>query len=497
MCNLRSHFFLHSFKEGSVTMSIHHNPFHSPCIVDQKDLNEAMIMAISEVALRNAQHCAELFGISVSLAKRFAMMRSQATLSFGTIDQVLDLTTTPSAIWRVAMTAQDIEVMQKTKIPMIKSHLEPYRQTMAKLNEQVILTLLRYTADPRTAALVSGLGNKEFMDAMVKASCSTLLQSAKNMGRPMVELTINETYLDRIFSPIDRIPVKASMRGLMARVMCSWEDYATLAETLDQEADVAEPARTPKLGRPTAVFLPPGEADTIEQLVKHGVNTKTILNFTHSEINASQLKKLRIQIGTQLDESNTNKDASRFQDSNLAVWGNATRRLIATSVFAHQRVLMSMGVSAHTAFVEAYEHYNLHYKDTENHLTLARIISAVYMPMRAGLVHLGYCEPCGTMHLLHETYQNGIDCPVCALAKFNKLGKKRSPVVGTKASEQSTTQACHDIFNFFYLEKNTPTDSAIEMNDFAPLSEIENEQSVTPWMHAAKRGAQGMMVELR
>jgi hypothetical protein len=478
-------------------MSIHHNPFHSPCIVDQKDLNEAMVMAISEVALRNAEHCAELFGISVKLAKRFALMRSQATLSIGTLDQVLDLATTPSAIWRVVMTAQDIEGMQKNQMPMIKSHLEPYRKTIAKLNEQVILTLLRYTAHPRTAALVSGLGNKEFMDAMVNASCSTLLQSAKNMGRPMVALTINETYLDRIFSPPEGVPVKASMRGLMARVMCSWEDYSKLSETLDQEAEVTEPALTPKLGRPTAVFLPPGEADIIEQLVKHGVSTKTILTFTRSEINSSQLKKLRVQIGAQVEELRGSKDHSRFQDSNLAVWGNATRRLIATSIFAHQRVLMSMGVSAHAAFVDAYEHYNLHYQDTENHLTLARIISAVYMPMRAGVVHLGYCDHCGTMHLLHDTYQNGIDCPVCSLAKFNKLRKKRSPVIGTKASEKSTTQACHDIFNFFYLEKNTPTDSPLEMNDFAPLSEIENEQSVMPWMRADKRGSQGMLVEVR
>ncbi len=481
-------------------MSIHHNPFHSPCIVDQKDLNEAMMMAISEVALRNVDHCAELFKISVRLAKRFALMRLQGTLSFGQFDQILDLATTPSPMWRVVMDAQDVEAMQKAQIPMKRVYLEPYRHIVAKLNEQVILTLLRYTSHIRTAALVSGLGNKDFMDVIVNASCSSLLQSAKNMGRPMIELTINESYLDRIFSPTGGVPLKASVRGLISRVMCSWKDYSALTQALDQEISEVEPEPERKVGRPTAVFLSSGEADTIEQLVMHGVNSKTILAFTRSEINPAQLRKLRMQVDVRIDTFNAEKGPSRFQDSNAAVWGSATRRLIATSILAHQRILVSMGVSTHAAFVEAYEHYSLHYKDADCHLSLARMISAVYLPMRAGFVQLSYCDHCSSMHLLHESYPNAVECPVCSLVKFKKWGKGGSCESGVKVkeSEANITKLRGNKFRFPKSRKNAAAGQWFEKKDCATLSAIRSESDpLVGWMHMGQRHAQGMAVEPR
>jgi hypothetical protein len=404
-------------------MNTSNNPFYAPCIVDQKDLNEAMIVAISEVAQCNAHHCAELFGMPLKLAERFARMAQQDVQSVGALDPLQDLATTPSALWRVVMSAQDVACMQKKPQPMAKFYLEPYRHIVAKLNEQVILTLLRYTAHPATAALVSGLGNLALIQALATASCSTLLQSAKNMGRPLVELTINELFIDRIFSSHQGTPVKAALRGLMARVMCTWQDFSELTESIDDELRSVSPERLRKIGRPTAVFLPQGEADTIAQLIAHGVSTKTILTFTRSEINSSQVRKLRLVADSQPAAADA-FEPSRFQDSNAAVWGSATRRLIVTSIFAHQRILVSLGVNPHAAFVQAYGHYNVHYKDHSNHMSLARLISAVYMPLRGGQVHLAHCGLCGTMHLLHDGYHNAVDCPVCALAKFKRLARR-------------------------------------------------------------------------
>jgi hypothetical protein len=397
-----------------------HSPFEAPCIVDQKDLNEAMVMAIIEVAQRNLHHCAELFGIPLKMAERFVRMDKQASRSKnGRCDTLLDLATTPAALWRLEMSVQDMVQMQQQQMPMAQFYLEPYRDIVAKLNEQVILTLLRYSNQPATAALVGGLGNPVLLGAMAEVSCNSLLRSAHNLGRPLVVLTINGVYLDRVFGPHRAAPIQPALRGLMARVVCSWENFAALTRSIDKEVAELPPERERKIGRPTAIFLPPGEAETITQLVAHRVPIKTILAFTRSDINPAQVRKLRMAVHV---DAPLGHEASRFQDTNLAVWGSAMRRLIVTSVFAHQRLLMSLGMHAHAAFVQAYAHYNMHYKDEANHLSLARMISAVYMPMRAGQVQLGYCASCTSMHLLHDAHHNGVECPVCALVKFNKLG---------------------------------------------------------------------------
>ncbi|MEY4564378.1 MAG: hypothetical protein RLZZ618_3655 [Pseudomonadota bacterium] len=403
---------------------------NSPCIVDQKDLNEALVTAMAHVAERSPQHCVEIFGISLRLALRFANMARQAHLPHGDADALIDLATTPAAVWRVVMTPRDVEDMQRGRAPMAAPHLEVYREVLTTLNEQVILLLLRYATQPRLAALVSGLGHDGLMQAMASASCSTLLQSAGHAGRPLVELTITETYLDRVFSTPTGVPVPPAMRALLARVMCQWDDYATLTRTLDHEANAVRPLREVRIGRPTAVFLPPGEADTIRQLIDHGVSTKTILSFTQSEVNSAQVRRLRQAADEALAnapmQSANDPESPRIHDSNAAVWGSAARRLMVTAIFAHQRVLVSLGLSPHAAFVDAYEYHCAHHKDPAQHMSLSRLISAVFNPLRRGEVHLGYCHDCGTMHLAHDGHHNGIECPVCALAKFNKLGRPQS-----------------------------------------------------------------------
>lgn len=403
------------------------NALHSAATVDQKDLNEAVVNTVAAVARQNIHHCAELFDIPVRLAQRFATMALQSEDRHSAVDPLEDLATTPTALWRVTMTLDDVAQMQRgpaTGHP----HLERYRGVVAALNQQVVLMLLRYATQPRLAALVSGLGSQAVMDAMSSASCSTLVQSAGNVSRPLVRLTVNEVYLDRVFSTLSGFPIDSTLRALVARTLCPWEDFVSISDTVDRELAEPRPARVTKIGRPTAVFLPPGEADTIRQLIAHGVSTRTILQFTRSEVNCAQVRRLRRAADEAREDTPPmalapEVDLPRTHDSNAAVWGSAVRRLLVTSIFAHQRVLVSLGLPPHAAFVEAYEFYALHHKDPSNPLSLTRLISAVFSPMRDGLVHLGHCSECGTMHLSHDGHHNGIECPVCALAKFNKLGR--------------------------------------------------------------------------
>jgi len=291
------------------------------------------------------------------------------------------------------------------------------------------MLLLRYASQPRLVALMCGLRGAEAIAAMAAASCSTFVQSAAQLLRPLVTLTINEVYLDRVFATPNGDPVDAGLRALLARTLCSWEDCVALTAGLEREAAEPRPVRVPKIGRPTAVFLPPGEADTIQQLIAHGVSTPVILQFTRSEVNSAQVRRLR-QTADRLPAPTPPARAEaapvvlpRTHDSNAAVWGSAVRRMMVTAIFAHQRVLVALGLPPHAAFVEAYEFHMTHHRDPGNPLSLTRLISAVFTPLQQGLVHLGHCSECGTMHLSHDGHHNGIDCPACALAKFNKLGR--------------------------------------------------------------------------
>jgi len=400
---------------------------HVACIVDQKDLNEAVIGAVAAVARQNIHHCAELFGISVRLAQRFASMAIQSNDRTSDIDPLEDLATTPTALWRVRMTVDDVDEMQRGRTGPALPHLERYRPIVKALNEQVVLTLLRYATEPRLAALVGGLGSRDVMAAMSSASCSTLVQSAGHLPRPLVALTINETYLDRVFSTLSGLPADAMLRSLIARTLCSWEDFVAISAGLDRELSEPRRERVTKIGRPTAVFLPPGEARTIRQLIDHGVSTKAILQFTRSEVNSAQVRRLRHTADVRRAKDPAGEvgeqDLPRTHDSNAAIWGSAARRLLVTSIFAHQRILVSLGLPPHAALVEAYEFYAIHHRDPSNPVSLSRLISAVFTPLHDGLVHLGHCSECGTMHLSHDGHHNGIECPVCALAKFNKLGR--------------------------------------------------------------------------
>jgi hypothetical protein len=416
----------------------HEQPFYEPYIVDQKDLNETLVMAIAEVARCNIHHCAELFSVPISLASRFALMAQNVSCSAGQSDQLLDLATTPCAVWRINLTCSDVQLMQQRTVAMMRPYLEPYRTIVAKLNEQVILTLLRYVAQPKIAALVSGLADPTLMSAMAGVSCSTLLQSAKNIGRPLVFLTINELFIDRIFSLENGITVHASTRGLLARVMRTPHEFASDCSTWEQCAIPLEPTKkTAKKGRPVAAVFPPDEVEMIEQLIAQGLNSRAILAFTQTDMTSTYLRRFRQHMQEQT-QTKTQKtfcvdsaagssacmfEASRFQDTNLGFWSNGIRRLIGTSIVLHQQILMSIGLTAHAAFFAACEHYNSHYAHPHHHISLTRLISAVYMPMREGLIELAYCRQCSVAYLLHQSYQPVGECPVCSLVKFKKLNQ--------------------------------------------------------------------------
>ena len=412
-------------------MEMSPNSLHAACVVDQKDLNATVIGAIASVARQNIHHCAELFGVPVRLAQRFATMALQSDDRHAPVDPIEDLATTPTALWRVRLTARDVDDMQRGPSAAPAPHLERYRPVVRQLNEQVAMLLLRYASQPRLVALMCGLHGREAIAAMQAASCSTFVQSAGQLLRPLAVTTVNETYLDRVFSTFSGEPVEAGLRALLARTLCSWDDCVTLTEAVEREIAEPRPQRVTKIGRPTAVFLPPGEADTIRQLIAHGVSTPVILQFTRSEVNSAQVRRLRqaadsaraLAVAEPPAPRAPQVPLPRTHDSNAAVWGSAVRRMMVTAIFAHQRVLVALGLPPHAAFVEAYEFHTLHHRDPANPLSLSRLISAVFSPLRAGLVHLGHCSECGTLHLSHDGHHNGIECPACALAKFNKLGR--------------------------------------------------------------------------
>lgn len=410
-------------------MEMSQNSLHAACVIDQKDLNETVIGAVATVARQNIHHCAELFGLPVRLAQRFASMAVQSDDRHAEVDPLEDLATTPTALWRVRLTARDIADMQRGTPAASAPHLDRYRPVIRQLNEQVAMLLLRYASQPRLVALMCGLHGREAIAAMSAASCSTLVQSAGQLLRPLAALTINETYLDRVFSTATGYPVEPGLRALLARTLCTWDDCVVLTTGVEREIAEPRPVRVTKIGRPTAVFLPPGEADTIRQLIAHGVSTPVILQFTQSEVNSAQVRRLRqtadrhAPLHVAAEPAPTGLVLPRTHDSNAAVWGSAVRRMMLAAIFAHQRVLVALGLPPHAAFVDAFEFHTLHHRDPLNPLSLSRLISALFSPLRDGLVHLGHCSECGTLHLAHDGHHNGIECPACALAKFNKLGR--------------------------------------------------------------------------
>ena len=92
------------------------------CPNDQKILNEELIGGIVEVARRNPQHAADLFGIALGVAVRLAELSDA---------QIDDLSTTSVALWRARLAPADVRQLAARQ-PMAAPELEPYRPVVSR-----------------------------------------------------------------------------------------------------------------------------------------------------------------------------------------------------------------------------------------------------------------------------------------------------------------------------------------------------------------------------
>src|ERR1700712_2353835 len=91
---------------------------------DQKTLNEELIDGLVEVAQRNPQHAVEIFGVSLGVAIRLAALSGA---------QLDDLSTTPVALWRPALTERLVRRLPERR-PMLTPDHEVYRPLVQRIN---------------------------------------------------------------------------------------------------------------------------------------------------------------------------------------------------------------------------------------------------------------------------------------------------------------------------------------------------------------------------
>ncbi len=234
---------------------------------------------------------------------------------------------------------------------------------------------------------------------MSSAGCSTLVQSAGHLAHPLVSLTLNEVYLDRVFSTLSGLPVDPTMRSLVARTLCRWEDCVEISEALDRELAAPRPVRVTKIGRPTARVPASGRGRHHPPADRPRRQHEGHPPVHRSEVNSAQVRRLRKASDDQRPEP---PDDDRHR-SGAAAHPRQQRRGVGAArcgACSSPPSSRTSGCSCRWACrptrpsSRRHEFYATHHRDPANPLSLSRLISAVFTPLQDGLVHLGHCSEC-------------------------------------------------------------------------------------------------------
>ena len=394
---------------------------HPTILMDQKLVNEELIVSIAEVARINVQHCAELFEIPLSVAQRIRDLDAQAQAQ-PQFDRLLDLATTPAPLWRLSVTSSDLQRMSSRKLAMFSTELETYRPVVARLNRMVIGMLVRYANDPIQAALVCGVSSTVLIKEVQDSACIALLDCAGNPGRPLIETRITQAMLDRFFITCNGQPAEAQLRGLVAATSCSALEFSILDQEIESGAWGARQVffpqeSTPKrTGKIPVFLLKPEDSQLVIKLLAYRVKPIDVERWMADRgLRALQLERLQAELFPH------SKDSREVH----SIWGNATRRLLATAVLLKQRALIRMGMHPLNALVEAFDFQARHHDQGEL-LNLSRLLKEVVIPMfSGGSIHLNHCTDCNSVHISNEERISPMDCPVCCLVYRKRLGHQR------------------------------------------------------------------------
>ena len=397
----------------------HHT--HTTILMDQKLVNEELIASIAEVARINVQHCADLFEIPLSVARRIRDLEAQGQTQAQS-DPLLDLATTPAPLWRLSVTSSDLQRMTSFKLPMFSAELEAYRTVVTRLNRMVIGMLVRYANDPVQAALVCGVSSSTLVKEVQGAACMALLDGAGNPGRPLIETRITDAMLDRFFITCNGQPAEAQLRSLVAATSCSAFEFSILDQEIHSGAwdsrqvffpSVSNPKRT---GKVPVFLLKPEDSQLVIKLLAYRVKPIDVERWMADRgLRALQIERLQSDLFPQP------KGGREAQ----SIWGNATRRLLATAVLLKQRTLIRMGLHPLNALVEAFDFQARHH-DPEGLLNLSRLLKEVVIPIfSGGSIHLTHCTDCDSVHISDSERINPMDCPVCCMVYRKRLGHQR------------------------------------------------------------------------
>lgn len=394
----------------------------SAILTDQKLLNEELIASITEVALVNVQHCADLFEIPCSLAQRLRDMHLGCDPLTSGLDGLLELALTPAPLWKFSLSPNDLRRMGTHRSAMFASELEPYRPVVARLNRLVVGMLVRYAHDPVLSALVCGVTDALLLRTVQEAACVTLLDGAGNPGRPLLDVRLTHALLDRFFVTCDAKPAEPGLRALVALTAVCHSDFAVLerdaeAQALHDASPFAREAIRPKRsGKAPAVLLHPEEGNLVIKMLSHRVKPGDIERcLPNRGVGALQIERLQSQLYP---------DVKHVRDAQQ-IWASATRRLHATCVLLNQRALMALGMPPLTALVEAFD-FHVQHQVSQVAVGLPRLLKDVFAPMNtAGPVRFNRCVDCQAVHLSNENKLGSLDCPLCCLVYRKKLGHKR------------------------------------------------------------------------
>jgi hypothetical protein len=386
---------------------------------DQKILNEELVGGIVDVARRNPQHAAELFGVPLGVALRMVTL---------TESQLDDLATTPVALWRPRIDAARVHRLSERR-PMASPEFEAYRPVLERLNRLALATFVRYADDPVEAALVCDLSDRDTIVALQELPAFASMEWGGNPGVPLVSPVLGEPAIDRLVRT-EGEAVDPPLRGLLAFAHRSEPEFEGLHEQL--QAEVAEaassdpPASVPKRsGRPVSNFLMPDTSALIVMMLRHQMRPSEVEEhmLPTSDVRAVQLRGIAETLNPRPKRAKgAPRDRSR---DHRDLWGSAHRRLTATAIWLLHRRLVAAGIDAFEALIRAYDYYTGTY-DPACGVSLSRMIKDVFAPMRTGLdTRLSHCLKCSVVHVSHDEKAGIIECPVCVLARAGRFGARR------------------------------------------------------------------------